>query len=102
MAIDNPQARKFCNERIRVLADLFSRGYREANAIIAEFELKEISNLIPDDASEVIVDGAESDGRTPINGHDVWEMVRLAQDLVAMGTGPNSKVSTIVKVSVNG
>lgn len=100
--IDIPQVTKFCNERIRVLADQFSRSYRQANEIVAEFELKGLSQLIPDDATANIVDGSGTDGRTPINGHDVWEMVRLSQDLIAMGTGANTKLPTIVKVSVNG
>ena len=100
--VTNPQAIKFCNERIRTIADQFSRAYKQANEIVAEFELKGLSELIPDSQDAAIIDGSEQDGRTPINGRDVWEMVRLSQDLIAMGTGPNTKLPTIVKVSVNG
>lgn len=100
-SIDNPQVRAFCNEQIRPLADLFSRGYKQAVGITQAFALKGLDQLIPNDDS-VIVDGSETDGRTPITGHDVHEIVALATDLIAMGQGGNTKLPSVIKVSVNG
>jgi hypothetical protein len=101
MAVSNPAAVKFCNERVRVLADQIARVHTTITLFAGEFAAKGLADIIPNDANEIILDGAESDGRTPINGADVYLMLTLANDLLEMSTGPSSKMGTVLKVAVN-
>lgn len=98
--IDNPQAVKFCNEHVRVLADRVAGIAVQIQSFGAMFAAKGLAELIPNDETP-IDDGSKSDGRTPITGADVWEMLALAKTLGEMATGPDSKIATVLKVSVN-
>jgi hypothetical protein len=98
--MSSPQVVKFCNERIRPCADTIARVAVQVSAIVQEWQAKGLVDQIPDDAT-VIDDGAATDGRTPITGHDVRQMIALAEDLVAMATGQNTRMPTVIKVAVN-
>lgn len=99
--ITNPSAVKFCNERVRVLADQIARVHTTIGLLAAEWEAKGLGDLIPDDAKEIVEDGSSVDGRTPISGADVHQMLSLVKDLLAMGSGPNTRMPTVLKVAVN-
>jgi hypothetical protein len=67
MAIDDPQAVKFCNEKIRPAADRYAQLYWTAKILIAEWNAAGLGTLIPNTA-DVVVDGSATDGRSPITG----------------------------------
>jgi len=98
--ITDPQVKKFADEQVRPLADKVARMTVAIQAFVQTFEAKALGNLIPNDAT-VIDDGASTDGRTPITGADVHQMLELATDLVAMASGENTKMPTVLKVAVN-
>lgn len=98
--ISVPQAVKFSNERIRVLADEFAQIQTLLSLTLAEWSAKGISGLITNDAT-VIDDGADGDGRTPITGADIYAIIGLCNTFQTMAIGPDSAMPTILKVSVN-
>lgn len=75
MAVTNTQAIKFCNEDIRVAAEMYVQLYNRTLDILARWSAngQNITALIPND-STVIDDGAEvghtpqPDGRPPLTG----------------------------------
>lgn len=67
MAITNPQAVKFCNEKIRPSADRYAQLYWVAKIILTEWNAAGMATLIPNTA-DVVEDGSPNDGRTPITG----------------------------------
>lgn len=67
MAIDDPQAVKFCNEKIRPAADRYAQLYWTAKILLVEWNAAGLGTLIPNTA-DVVVDGSVSDGRSPITG----------------------------------
>lgn len=99
--IDTPQAIKFSNEYVRTLADQFAGAYALAQNFVALYYAKGLAAQFPDDDKEIVNDGAERDGRTPITGHDVNQMLVLCKDLIAMGTGDNTKMPSVLKASVD-
>lgn len=99
--IEDPRAVKFANERIRPLADKVASMWMALQAVGAEFQAKGIADVVPDKPDEIVADGSDVDGRTPISGHDIHQMIALIADLVTMGNGDNSKIPTVLKCAVN-
>ncbi len=99
--ITHPTAVRFCNDRVRILADRIAAVHAVISLFAGEFAAKNLAAVIPDDAEQVVLDGSETDGRSPITGADVHVMLALAGDLLAMATGPSSKMATVLKVAVN-
>lgn len=98
--IVDPSVVKFSNEKVRPLADLVAGAFKEIQSFKDLWDAKGIGSLVPD-TSDLVDDGSATDGRTPITGHDLHQMKALADDLVAMGVGENTKIPTVLKVSVN-
>lgn len=67
MAITDPQAVKFCNEKIRQAADRYAQLYWTAKILLTEWNSAGLGALIPNNA-EVVSDGSATDGRSPITG----------------------------------
>jgi hypothetical protein len=98
--ITNPEAVRFANERSRPLADLVAGAFQAIQAYWQAWDAKALGDVIPDDES-VVADGSETDGRTPITGHDLHQLKALCDDLVGMGLGENTKIPIVLKVAVN-
>lgn len=98
--ITSPQAVRFSNERVRTLADTVARAFTQVQSFAAEFQAKGLADLIPNDGT-VIADGSDTDGRTPITGADVYQMLALADDLLSMASGPNTRLPVVLKAAVN-
>lgn len=99
--ITNLPAVKFSNERVRPVCDRVAGLFSSIVTLASEFQAKGLDQIIPDDDT-VIDDGAGTvDGRTPITGHDVHQIIALATDLISMGTGQNTKMPTVLKIAVN-
>ncbi len=108
MAINDPAATKWSNEKIRRLADRLLRSYTDAKGVLTHWGVG-VSDMFPDNAAEVVEDGAHStadpkpDGRLEINGADVNTMITCLSTLVTAYEAMSDEVkATVVKVSVNG
>jgi hypothetical protein len=79
--IDNPQAVKFVNEQVRVLAE-------ELRALAPKLKAMEtdwfggISGLVPNDAT-LLDDGRDGEGVSRLTGADITSVVVVAQSLIA-------------------
>lgn len=75
MAVTDVQAVRFCNEYARTRADQFAQTYYRTRIAINKWDAEGIAALIPNSASEIIVDGAETDGRAIITGQMVHQLM---------------------------
>jgi len=102
MAITDPQAVRFCNEKIRSAADNLAQAYNHANRVVNEWTSFGGVALIPNDAGEDVIDGSATDGRPPITGADVNNIInRLSERLTDYEAGGNAKLNTILRVAPN-
>jgi len=103
MAITNPQAVAFSNERVRALADKAAAYYWAAKAFLLEWDAAGIGAVIPNDAGELMVDGSATDGRTPITGAGVNGLKGHVALMVAdLEANANAKLNILLKIEVNG
>ena len=99
--ITNPQAVRFCNERVRQAADKFGQLYNWCVAVQNEWAAQGIGDLIPNDSSPII-DGAQTDGRPLLTGADVNTLAARVTEFTAMlEANANAKLNQILKVAVN-
>lgn len=104
MPIDNPQAVRFCNEQVRILADTLLSAYRTAQAV-REFYYAhpDLGDLFYNNSSELVEDGSATDGRPRMTGNDVLALITRADELVAdYQATSNAKLNTVLKAAVNG
>ena len=104
MAIDNPQAVRFCNEQIRILADTLLTALRTAEAVREFYHAHpELGDLFYSNSSELVEDGSATDGRPRLTGNDVLALVARADELSAdYRANSNAKLNTVLKAAVNG
>lgn len=108
MAVTDTNAIRYCNTRIRPLADFLAKAYILSLEVIQEGGAMGVINVatpasavIPNDATP-ITDGAVTDGRPQIQGADVYNVVALAQVFLnAMTATSNQKLNQILRVAVN-
>lgn len=95
----NPQVVSFSNTRVRPIADRLFSLRIEAHALLDEYNAGDIGTKINDaGAGELIVDGSAVDGRTPITGGDIFNLVTAVQAFIAYVE--NAAVATADRVSV--
>ena len=106
--ITNEQAVRFCDENVRVMADSLSQAYFTAKSLLADWDGLSMSSLICNDSSP-IKDAANptakvaADGRPPIVGSDVHNLVNRASEIVAdFEANSNAKLNAVLAVRVNG
>lgn len=101
MANENTQVIKFCNEQIRVAADLKAQQYYTDKSLVNNWFANDIPSLITSDGT-VIDDGAATDGRSPLTGVDVYNLITRAQENIAdMEANSSAKLNTVLVVAVN-
>ncbi len=101
MAIDDPQAVRFCNKRVRQAADRFGQLYNWCRAVRDEWTAQDIASMIPN-TSEAIDDNADVDGRPVITGADVHAIKDRVVELIALlEAGGNVKLNEVLRVAVN-
>lgn len=102
MAVNDPQAVAFCNEKIRPLADVLEAAYRTASVVVADWFAQNVPAVLPSDGGQVY-DGAEADGRPILQSPDVYNVITRAQELLAdYDAAGGAKLNTVLKVAVNG
>jgi len=101
MAITNPQAVVFCNEKVRPTADKYMQLYWLAKFFTQEWAATGMAALIPNTA-DIVVDGSETDGRTPITGQMV-NGLKNNLDLLITDLEANSKakLNGLSQIAVN-
>jgi len=100
--IDNPEAVRFSNEKIRVAADTLAQAYNLAGEVVQEWVANDMGSLIPNEAGDVIIDGSAVDGRHVISGADANNIInRLTELTTDYEAGGSAKLNTILGVAVN-
>lgn len=102
--IDNAQAVRFCNEQVRILADILTSALRTAQNV-REFYYAhpELGTIFTDGISEEVSDGSQTDGRPIITGNDVLAIITRADEMnTDYSADNNAKLNTLLRVMVNG
>lgn len=101
MSITNPEAVAFSNEKARVAADRLAQTYYFCKEVLDEWYANDMGTTIPVDGGTV-VDGSETDGRHPVTGNDVTNVIVRCQDLVTdLEANSKAKLNTILAVAVH-
>ena len=102
MPIDNPQAVRFCNEQIRILADMLLSAYRTAQAVCEYYYAHpELGTLFQQNGNELVEDGSATDGRPRMTGNDVLALVSRADELISdYRANNNAKLNTLYRVCI--
>lgn len=99
--ITNPEAVRFCNERIRVAANKLNAAYKFAKEVQAEYYANNLGELFGVGDGPV-VDGSATDGRHPIGGNEVLLLITRLGELTAdYDAGESAKLNTILAVATN-
>lgn len=100
--IDNPEAVRFANERVRVAADKLAQVYNLAGEVVQEWVANDMGSLIPNDPGDTIIDGSAVDGRHVISGADANNIInRLMELITEYDASGYAKLNTILGVAVN-
>ena len=100
--ITNPEAVRFCNEKVRVAADRLAQAYYFAKHVQQEWFANSMSSLIPNSGDDDVIDGSATDGRHPITGADATNIITRCGEIVTdMEANSSAKLNTILNVSVN-
>lgn len=101
MANTSPQAILVSNEKMRPLADKLGQLYNLCKALQAEAQAENWAAMFPND-SNVIVDGAETDGRSIITNADNFNLISVAGAYITfMEQNSNANRNTVLKIAVN-
>jgi len=102
MPNNNPQAIRVANEKIRPSADRAGGLYQLLKALQSQAVAEDWATLFPAD-QEILVDGSETDGRTPITNQDVLDFVNLfaVQVTDLMEANNNALLNLVLKIAVN-
>lgn len=102
MANTNVQAIKIANEKIRPLADAFGQLYNKLKSAQIEYAAEGWGTLFPADA-QVISDGSDVDGRTPITNSDVrnFMLTDAVAFLNALEANTNAGRDRVFKIAPN-
>lgn len=101
MAIDNPAAVRFANEKVRVAADRLAQAYYFAKRVKDEWYANVMGDLFPSGGGTVL-DRAATDGRHVIDRDDVVLLINRCEDLITdLEANANAKLNTILQVAVN-
>jgi hypothetical protein len=114
MAITNPVAIRFCNEKARVAADLLAQLYNISTDMVAEWDALGGTSLIPN-TSDVVRDsaspnddvGTDGDGRKVITGAKVNNIInrllefRSTNAASGLAMGATGVLDTVYQVAVN-
>jgi len=99
--ITDPEAIRFCNDRIRVAVNRLNSAYRFAAETRDEFLANSMGEMLPNTA-DLVVDGSATDGRHPITGVNVNEVIALLVEyLNNLEANSNAKLHQILNVATN-
>jgi hypothetical protein len=100
--ITNSEAIAFCNSRVRTAADRLANLYYVAKSVSQEWTATGLGDIIVYNNEDLVVDGSAQDGRHPISGVDVNNLItRLNEFVTDMEANSNAKLNTVLAVAVN-
>jgi len=100
--ITNPLAVAFANNQVRPTADLMSQLYYTAKSIVNYWNANSMSSIIPN-TTDVIVDGAATDGRQILTGIAATAIITEAMAVIThYEASTNAVLNQIKQVEVNG
>jgi hypothetical protein len=100
--IQSPQAIKFCNEKVRIVADQMSQLYYISKSIKDYWNANNLINIIPYDSMDILEDGSDKDGRPQINAIQVNNILNRCDEIITLfESDNNARLNTILQVSVN-
>lgn len=101
MAITNPQAVNFCNEKVRPVADRYAQLYWYSKIFLTEWAANNFDAIIPN-TSEAIADNADLDGRGVITGAMVRGLKANLQLLVNdLEATSGAKLNGLTQIAVH-
>jgi hypothetical protein len=101
MAVTNPEAIRFCNDRVRPAADKLAQAYYLAKQVRNEWYATNMGAILPSGGGTV-EDGAATDGRHPIVADDAILLINRLEDMITdLEAGSNAKLNTVLKPAVN-
>ena len=103
MAIVDPAAVRYSNEKLRVAADKMVQAYYHAKDTVNEWYALNMGTMIVNDDSAILEDGAyNGDGRKVVSGAELTHIVVRCEEFIDdMEAGSNAKLNTLLNVSVN-
>lgn len=100
--ITNPEAVRFCNERIRRVADQLAQTYYLAKEVHQEWTANNMGTIIAYNDASLVVDGSAADGRHPISGIDANSLMnRLGEFVADYEANDAAKLNTVLAVAVH-
>ena len=100
--ITDAEAIRFCNERVRMAANVMAQAYYFAKLVKQEWDANSMSSLITNSGDDEVVDGAQTDGRHVISGADATNVItRCAELITDMEASSNAKLNTLLGVATN-
>jgi hypothetical protein len=101
MPINNVQAVKFANEKIRVAADKLAATYYFAKSVCNEWYARNMGATIPVSSDEII-DGSAVDGRPVITANDINVLMQSIESYVnKFEANNNAELNAILKIAPN-
>ena len=98
----NPQAIAIANTKIRPLCDRLGQLYNLTKALQAEAAAENWGALFAGGAGNTLVDGSETDGRTPITDADVVAVNTLVTAYITfMEQNSNANRNLVLRAAVN-
>lgn len=99
--ITNPEAVRFCNSRLRSVADRLAQSYYYAKGVRDEWYANNLGVLFPEGDGPV-VDGSATDGRHPLMRDDVVLLISRCDEFVNdYEANSNAKLNTVLSVAVH-
>jgi len=96
----NPQAVRFCNEKVRPLANDLAQLYYRSKRFLDQWNGQGMSALINNDAGETMDDNATEDGRPIASGNSCHNMYNRAAGIVVdFEASGSAKLNTILAIA---
>ena len=100
--ITNPEAVRFCNDRLRPMADALAVAYYAARSFVDEWDANSMNNLITNTNLDTIIDGSSGDGRHHVTGADARRVYDVALAFVTdIEATSRLKLKYLHEVAVN-
>lgn len=100
--ITAPESVKFANEKIRRLNDMHVAHYRTCKEFKNEWDTLGMGAVFGVSNSDVVVDGAATDGRPPLTSFDANNVYNRASEVVAdYEANANTKLNQANAIAVN-
>lgn len=100
--ITDPLAVRFSNEQVRPAADRIAQIFYGLAPALDSFAALGLNTIFVQDSVEIVIDGAETDGRGIITSGDVFKIIQIASLIrQILGNSTDGPLKDVLKVAVN-